>query len=299
MWEFKAQQKQLVIGDVKIGGLPGSRPTVLIGSIFYNKHRIVKNQETGEFDREEAERVINEQEEFSNKTGNQSMLDVVGSTPVAMEKFLEFVSSVTDAPILLDGVSEEVRLKGLDYVNKAGIKNPIVYNSLVPESRLEEYEKIKEYRLKNAVLLAFNRKEFTSKGRVDAIKQILPRAKDAGVENILIDTCVLDIPSLGVACKALFDLKNEFGFPVGCGAHNAIATWTGLRVKMGDQAIHPAMASANALAVAAGADFILYGPIEEAKYVFPAVALIDAAYGQLIREHGEKLDKTHPIYRIA
>ncbi|MEM3754558.1 MAG: tetrahydromethanopterin S-methyltransferase subunit H [Candidatus Bathyarchaeia archaeon] len=299
MWEFKTQQKQLIIGNIKIGGLPGSRPTVLIGSIFYNKHRIVKNQETGEFDKEEAEKVIKEQEEFSNKTGNPHMLDVVGSTPMAMEKFLEFISGITEAPILLDGVSKEVRLKALDYINEVGIKNAIIYNSLVPESDQEEYEKIKEHGLKSAVLLAFNRKEFTSKGRVNAIKQILPKAKEAGIENVLIDTCVLDIPSLGMACKALFELKNEFGFPVGCGAHNAIATWTGLKVKMGTQAVNPAIASANTLAVAIGADFILYGPIEDAKYVFPTVALIDAAYGQLARERGERLDKTHPIFKIA
>lgn len=299
MWEFKTQQKQLTIGNIKIGGLPGSCPTVLIGSIFYNKHRIVKNQETGEFDKEKAEKIIKEQEEFSNKTGNPCMLDVVGSTPMAMEKFLEFVANTTNVPILLDGVSKEIRIKGLAYANEVGIKNPIVYNSLVPESDLEEYEKIKEYKLKNAVLLAFNRKEFTSKGRVKAIKEMLPKAKEAGIENVLIDTCVLDIPSLGMACKALFELKSEFGFPVGCGAHNAIATWTGLRMKMGNQAVYPAIASANALAVAVGADFILYGPIEDAKYVFPAIALIDAAYGQLIRESGGKLSKDHPIFRIA
>jgi len=72
------------------------------------------------------------------------MLDVVGSTPQSLSKRIDFVASRTDAPILLDGVSADVRIKTLEYVVQSGIKSPIIYNSLMPEYKGEELEKIKE-----------------------------------------------------------------------------------------------------------------------------------------------------------
>jgi len=51
--------------------------------------------------------------------------------------------------------------------------------------------------------------------------------------------------------------------------------------------------------VAVGGDFVLYGPIGNAKYIFPAVAMVDTAYSQLIIEQGKPLDKKHPRYRIS
>jgi len=299
LWQFTAEQVKFEIGKVKIGGLPGERPTVLVGSIFYNKHSILKDEAKGEFDRERAEGLIKLQEEFSDKTGNPHMLDVVGSTPEAIKRFLDFVSSKTDSPLLLDGVTASIRATGLDYVKEVGLKNPIIYNSLLPEYKKEELDKIREANVKNAVLLAFNTREFTSEGRVKAIRKLIPVAKEAGLEKLLIDTAVIDIPSLGMAYRAIYELKNEFGLPTGCGAHNAIGTWRGLRTKMGKQATHPSMAVASAITLAAGADFVLYGPIEYADYVFPTVAMVDAAFGQLQIEKGKMPDRTHPIFRIA
>ena len=299
MWKFKAEQKKFEIGKVKIGGIPGERPTVLVGTIFYNKHKIVTDQNKGEFDREKAEACIKTQEEFSDKTGNPHMLDVVGASPEAMKKYLEFVSSVTDAPVLMDGVSADIRIAGLDYVKEVGLKNPIIYNSILPEYKQAEIDKIKETKTRNVLLLAFNMKEFTSTGRVKAIKNLIPIVTSAGADQLLFDTTVIDIPSLGMASKALWELKAELGYPVGCGAHNAIGTWKGLKKKMGSQAHDPSMAVAAGITVALGADFVLYGPIESASYMFPSIALIDAAYGQLIMEQGRMLDRSHPIFRIA
>lgn len=299
MWNLEGEQKLFEIGHVKVGGRPGRSPTVLIGSIFYNKHYILKDESKGEFDREEAERLIKRQEEFSDKTGNPCMIDVVASSTEALTRFLDFVSGVTQAPILLDGVSAAIRIAGLNYVKDSGLKDRVVYNSLVPEYKKEELDKIREVGIKNAVLLAFNTKEFTSQGRVKAIRELLPVAADAGIERPLIDTAVIDIPSLGMACRSIYELKREFGLPTGSGAHNAIGTWKGLKKKMGNQAKDPSMAAACAITVAAGADFVLYGPIECAEYIFPAIAMVDAAYAQISMEKGAMPDPKHPIFRIA
>jgi tetrahydromethanopterin S-methyltransferase subunit H len=299
MLSVEREHKSFQIGRVKIGGKPGQVPTVLIGSIFYNKHHVVKDEMKGEFDRGEAERLIKLQEEFSEKTGNPHMIDVVGSTTEALCRYLDFVVGVTQAPILLDGITPGVRIGALDYVRDHGLTDRIVYNSLLLDYKKEELEKIREIGIKSAILLALNTKEFTSLGKVKAVRELLPIATSAGIEKPLIDTAVIDIPSLGMACRAISNLRQEFGLPVGSGAHNAIDTWKGLKKKMGVQARDPSLASACAITVASGANFVLYGPIDHADYVFPAIGLVDAAFAQLIMEERAMPDSKHPIFKIA
>lgn len=299
MFEFKSKQQTINIGGVKVGGIPGQNPTVLVGTIFYHGHKIFRNEKTGEFDRKQAEEVIKSQEEMSDKTGNPCMLDVVGASPENMKKFMEFTASVTDVPILMDGPTTEAKKAGLEYATEVGLIDRVVYNSLIPEYKQEEIQKIKEAGLKSALLLAYNPREFTTVGRVKAIKTLLEVSREAGIDRPLVDTCVLDIPGLGMASRASFELKNEFGLPVGCGAHNAVSLWKGLKTKFGKEAVKPAVASACVVAAAVGADFVLYGPAEDAKYVFPVIAMTDAAYGYLLFEKKVALDRKHPLYRIA
>jgi tetrahydromethanopterin S-methyltransferase subunit H len=300
MWQLTSEQKKFRVGKVTIGGRIGESITVLIGSIFYHKQKSIGfTEKTGEFSRKECERLIKLQEEFSDKTGLPCMLDVVLSSKKWIGQIVDFVASATETPILLDAPSAEIRLAALDYAKEAGIQDRCVYNSLNPESRKSEYDKIKENRLEAAVLLAYNAKDITSKGRVDAIRQILPKAAESGINKMFLDACVLDVPTLGSAFKAIFEFKNEFGYPAGCGAHNAIDTWKGLKSKMGLDAAKPCAATANALTIAAGADFILYGPVEDSAVVFPAVAMVNAAFAQLLIEKGKVPLPSHPIFRIA
>ena len=294
----KSPQKVFEIGGVKVGGAPGTRPTVLVGSIFFRNHKIVVDEKKGEFDKEAAEKAIKTQEEFSDKTGNPCMLDVVGATPEALIKELDFVSGVTVCPLLMDGLSAQIRMGALKHVIEIGLTDRVIYNSISPGYQPDELESLRQSGVKNAVLLAYNMKDFTSRGRMNCIRETLPRLLEAGVENVLVDTCVLDIPSLGSACKAIVAEKNELGYPAGCGAHNAIGTWRGLKTKMGPQAARPSTAVVSALSAAFGADFILYGPLESADYVFPSVALVNTAIAQTSIEEGRRPDRTHPIYRI-
>ena len=299
MFEFKAEQKTLEIGKVKVGGFPGENPTVLVGTIFYAKHKIVYDERRGEFDREKAGRLIENQERYSDLTGNPCMIDLVASTAEAMKKYMDFVAEKTDSPILIDSPSAEVRTAGLKYASEIGLTERVIYNSIIPEIGEDEIQTLKSLGVKNAVILTYTPRDFTSTGRVKAAESLIEKAKQIGIENILIDTCVLDVLSLGAACGALFRLKDRFGLPVGCGAHNAVDTWRGLKTKFGEKARVPALVSANVAPIVLGADFILYGPIEHADYVFPAVAMLDAAYAFLLREKGVKVGRDHPIYRIA
>ena len=297
--EFEADQKVFDIGGVRIGGEPGVLPTVLIGSIFYHGHSILIDEDKGEFQRDEAEKLIRDNEEFSERTGNPCMLDVVGATPEAMRKHLEFTAGVTDMPLLIDGTTTEVRLAGLQYAVEAGLTDRVVYNSLQPEINDDELNAITKAGVKNAVILAYYLLDFTAKGRVQGVRELRPKAEQAGIVNLIVDTCVLDIATLGQALSAMYDVKNEMGLPAGGGVHNAVATWNGLKSKMGKQAKKPCIASACAAAVATGADFVLYGPVEDAQYVFPAVAMVDTALSQLVMERGGTPAENHPRFRIG
>ena len=299
LMEFRAEQKSFDVGGVRVGGQPGVRPTVLIGSIFYHGHDILLDEDRGEFLSDEAEKRIRLQEDFSQRTGNPCLLDVVGATPEAIRRHLEFAARVTEMPLLIDGTTTEVRQAGLNYAAEAGLVDRIVYNSIQPEIDDEELASIQAAGVRSAILLTYYLKDFTAKGRVQAVRELLPRARDAGIENLLVDTCVLDLATLGQACSAIFDVKEQFGLPAGGGVHNAVAMWRGLESKMGAQAEKPCIAAVSAAAVAVGADFVLYGPIEDAKYVFPAVAMVDTAFSQFAIERGVRPEKSHPRFRIG
>lgn len=278
MLKFSTQQKIFEIGKVKVGGQPGENPTVLAGSIFYHGHRILADEKKGNFHKEQAEKLVRLQEEFSDMTGNPGMLDVVGSTEEAIKKFISFIADVTEMPILIDSPSAKVRIAAAKYVREVGLEKRVIYNSLMLESKTEEFQAIKENRVESAILLAYKRAIMTSEARVKAIRELLPKVEEAGATKLLLDTFVIDIPSLSMACRAMLDLKRELGLPCGCGAHNAISTWLGLKKRMGAQAVKPCAVTVNVTPVVLGADFILYGPIEDCKYVFPSVYAINTAY---------------------
>ncbi len=300
LFEFRAEQKCFDIGNIRVGGQPGVRPTVLIGSMFYHGDKIYINEDRDDFDHRKAVEQIRSQEDFSERTGNPGMLDVVGATPEAMKKHLEFVAAATKMPFLIDGTTLDVRLAGLEYVTTAGLGGRVVYNSIQPEANDEELRAVKKAGVTSAIVLTTSRTmDFTAEGKVETVRELLPRLQEAGITQPLIDTCVMDMATLGPSLEAIYGIKDEFGLPAGGGVHNAVALWRGLKSKMGRQAHDPCLASVVSASVTLGADFALYGPVQDAQYVFPAVAMIDTALSQIAMDREQTLDKKHPRFRIG
>ena len=128
MLKFKAPQKVFQIGKVKIGGQPGENPKVMIGTIFYEKHKIMIDEKKGDFDKKAAEALINKQDKLCEETGLQSMLDVVCISIEGIPKILDFVAKVTDSPMLFDAWKMDTKLAGLKYISQVGLSDRIVYN---------------------------------------------------------------------------------------------------------------------------------------------------------------------------
>jgi len=297
---FRAEQNRFEIGNICVGGQPGVRPTVLIGSIFFHGDKIYTDEDRDEFDRDEAKNRILAQEDFSERTGNPCMLDVVGATPEAMQRHVEFVATATKTPFLIDGTTADVRLAGLECVSKLGLGDRAVYNSVQPEADDDELRAVRKAGVTSAIVLTTSRTmDFSAEAKVETVRQLLPRLQEAGIDKPLIDTCVMDMATLGQALEAIYEVKDEFGLPAGGGVHNSVALWQGLKSKMGRQAHDPCVASAVTAAVTVGADFALYGPVEDAQYVFPAVAMIDTALSQIAMDREFTLDKNHPRFRIG
>jgi len=300
MFRFSREQIVFDISGVKIGGQPGENPTVMIGSIFYKGDKCVQNEKTGEFNRANAESLIAKLEEISDKTGLPAMLDVVCSNPENARKYLEFAADVTKMPILIDYVSEDAGLSGMEAAKDLGILDRTILNSINPETKPSIYAKAKGVGLKSAIALTYSTKAIISyRERVRLLETLIPKIESAGVTNILVDTVVLDVATLGLACKAIFEVKERYGYPTGCGAHNAIASWKSLKERKDKILLMACSSIVNGLPIAIGADFILYGPISDAEYIFPAISLINAAYAQILMEEGKRPPPNHPRFKIS
>jgi len=299
MYRIETEQRVIDVDGVKLGGIPGENPTVLIGSLFYRKSPLVTDEDEGKFDRARAEELITRQDELSDITGNPAMLDVEGGTPTAVENYIDFVAERTDSPLLIGGSTPDIRAAALKMVKERGLEDRVIYNSLMPECSRAEVEAILDAGIDTAVLLGYTFSDLRPQGRVEALKKLIEETESLGLSNTLLDTFVMDVPSLGIAFSAMKEVKAKIGLPVGCGPHNAIGMWRGLRKKMKIRSKRPVVASVNAFATASGADFLLYGPIEAADDVFPAVSMVDAAYGFNQVQTGKRLTREHPLFKIA
>jgi len=300
MLKFRAEQKVYEIGGLKIGGIAGENPTVMIGSIFYKGDKVVEDEREGTFDREKAKELIAKMEDVSDRTGLSAMLDVVCTSAQLAEKYLGFAADATQMPILIDSVSEEAALRGMEYAKELGMIDRTILNSLNPETKESIYQRIKDVGLQSAILLTYSTKAIvSSKERVKLLDALIPKAEAAGIRKMLVDTVVMDIATLGLACKAIYDVKDQFGYPAGCGAHNAVESWGALKKKKDKMLTTVCSSIVNGLPIALGADFVLYGPISTAEYMFPAISLIDASYGQLMIEEGKRPGPNHPRFKIG
>ncbi|RDE13652.1 MAG: tetrahydromethanopterin S-methyltransferase subunit H [Candidatus Thorarchaeota archaeon] len=301
MYEYKSQQRTLEFGGVKIGGTPGLAPTVLIGSIFYSKDKLVLDPKAGDIDKPQTDRVLTEVADMSERTGLPSMLDVVASSSPAMRRYITYLADKTSMPLLIDGSgSQDVNLAGIEMARENGMLDRVMLNSLTPETSNEMYRKMQEAGLKSAVILTFSKDAMSSVAkRTELADQILAKATDSGLTNLIIDTGVVDMLTLGLACKAMQSIKDKLGYPVGCGAHNAVNMWAGLVPKFGKDAKNPALVGSSLMPVVLGADFVLYGPVKHAGIVFPSVAMIDTALSGVLLEKRIRPDRQHPRFRIG
>ncbi len=311
MFLFDKEQAVFDVRGVRFGGSPGEFPTVLAGSIFYDGDKIVEDASRGTFDRAAAERLISLQDEMSDTTGNPCVVQIVSSSTEAIERYIDFVADVTDAPIIIDSTSHEVRIRGLRHAEEVGLFDGVIYNSLNVSITREEIEALSEIPPEAAIVLAFNPQDSSMAGRRAVLEQgvhrlesgLLQMAEQLGVQKPLIDTAITSIGAgAGSSVAFIFVAKAAYGLPTGAGIHNAPASWPWLISyrKKDREAFKTCDVSSSLMVQMMGGDFVLYGPIKNAPRVFPVAAMGDVIAAEMAQtELGIEPAEGHPLFRLT
>ncbi|WNY27737.1 tetrahydromethanopterin S-methyltransferase subunit H [Methanolapillus ohkumae] len=304
MFKFDKSQEIYEIGGVRFGGQPGEVPTVIIGTMFYNRHKIVTHAEAGLFDKAAAEKLWNDQVEICDQTGVACANQLVGETPEAIKNYIDWFVEIEDkAPFLMDSSDGEVRAFAARYATEIGICDRAIYNSVNASIEEKEIQALAESDIESAIILAFNAVNPTVLGKVEILEKggaglkggLLQISKNCGISKPLIDIAAVPLGSgAGASMRGITAIKGHLGYPAGGGFHNTASAWDWIRdfkkTKENPKEYYlPADVGTNLVAQTLGADFLLYGPIENAKYVAPSVAMVDILLEENAKDLGIKL----------
>jgi tetrahydromethanopterin S-methyltransferase subunit H len=316
MFKFDRKQEVYEIGGVKFGGQPGEYPTVLVSTMFYARHKIVTDEDKGLFDKAAAETLWNTQVSMSDATGNPYVNQIVGETPEAIRRYIDwFVGIDNRTPFLIDSSAGEVRAEAARYCTEIGVANRAIHNSINASIEQAEMDVLAESDVEAAIVLAFNATDPTVKGKMDILevggsgqtKGMLQVAKECGIKIPLIDVAAMPLGAgSGATIRSIPTIKGKLGLPVGGGYHNMASAWDWLRkfkkTQPDPKAIYmPTDIGTNLVAQIAGSDFLLYGPIENVNQIFPAVAMVDIMLGETAKELGVEIADldNHPVTKLT
>ncbi len=300
MNRFKTEQKIYEIGKVKVGGQPGENPTFLIGSIFWLGQKMVQDANKGIFDVKEAEKIINTMHTQSDLTGVPFAFDIVGTTEDAFGKYIDFVATHSDAPMMLDAMSPKARMAAADLAKKMGLSDRCLYNSVYKGVTDVELAKLKESGIKMSIVLADNPKDGSLQGKMAVIEEALALADKGGITKPLIDTSIPAFaPDMGTAVRAIPIMKEKYGHPVGLGSGNVVTTMGWVKAHIAKEFRKGCVTATNAIMQTMGANWLMIGPAEQAEWVFPAVAVVDTYIASAAADLDTKpLSEDHPIFKM-
>jgi tetrahydromethanopterin S-methyltransferase subunit H len=290
---------ELTIGGATIGGPLGSRPGLLVGSIFYDKHSLVTDAFAGIFDEDRAARLLARVDGLASRYGLQMAIDVLAASPEAMERYLVFVAARTGLPLLINATEAEVRISGLATAGELGILDRCIFASLNEDTEDAELDALHTYHPGAVMVLANDVSDPTPEGSCEMVaNHFRPILDDLGVAVPIVDLGAMDPPSIGIAMRGVAAIRERFGYPAGCAFSNAFPGWTGLR-ELGREWWDLSLASALVAVRSSGADFLHYGLIEKAAVAAHAAGTAEVFFGFAAQEvDGLKLADGHPLLRM-
>jgi tetrahydromethanopterin S-methyltransferase subunit H len=133
---------------------------------------------------------------------------------------------------------------------------------------------------------------------------LLKSSEEVGITRPLLDVASLALGvGAGPSIRSMVGFKGVLGLPTGGGPHNIPDAWTWLRKyrKAGHPEVwEPCSIGANMICGIVGADYLLYGPIDLATIIFPAMAMIDIMVEESVRELGvEPQTENTPLMRLV
>ncbi|MDD1748199.1 MAG: hypothetical protein LUQ16_10600 [Methanomassiliicoccales archaeon] len=295
MLKFTNKQAIFRIAGVDFGGQPGKRRTVMVGSIFYPRHSVVEDRVEGKVKSGAVERLVGDMARASDETGCPTGLMVFAETERCMRSHLEKVADAFKGPLFIDSPSADVRIAGLVKAKEMGIQERVIYNTINAGVAEKELQALQDNGVRSAVLLAFNPGDIQAKGKIYLLENgggILPQgmvelAESHGIDRPLLDMAVMaSEQGAGSALRGIMIAKAKWGLPCGCAMHNAVESHPPLARLQGEdrKLFRYVDVAASTMPVMAGADYVMYGPIEFARRTFHAVAFADQIMAQAASE---------------
>jgi tetrahydromethanopterin S-methyltransferase subunit H len=304
MFRFTTEQRVCEVGGVKFGGQPGDYPTVVCSSIFQKGDRVFKGKRKHGFDDQLAEQLLRTQDKLSKETGVPGMADIVANTGEEFQRYIDFVTSVSEMPFCIDAWVMKPKLEGAAYCADKGLLDRMFYNSLtVWEEDLEtEIREIYQIGVKHVLLVAFDAADQMPSGRLKGAQKILDAMDKVGAEfkSIFVDTSVMNGPATAFCSIANRMIKEKWGFPTASAPSNGSYMWKKARELWGFKGWSAVDAGLEALASFAYHDMIFSGPLAGAARIFPAVAMADAFLASGVFAETKELpkDRNHPLYKL-
>lgn len=281
------------MGSIKFGDVP-----VMIGSLFYKSDRKVINHKSGEVDKSALINELRRVSILKERTGLHHAIDIIAETPEAMERYVATLAELTEDPLLIGGLNEETRIAGYRKAREMGLISRCGINSVSLATSEREFESIKECKIKFAIVQTLDPSAVYPYEKLEVLRGgLLERCKSSGVTNVAVDVGILDFASVWLAAESIKAIKSELGLPAGCAPSN-VAYQPLLKKRVTKKVARSMNVALNTIMQIAGADFILYGPLKAANYIFEAAATVEGikAYGEKLK--GKVFDKTHPLYKF-
>ena len=299
MFSFTKDQKVLEISGVKIGGQPGTFPTVLFGGLFFK----------GEPDYKKTKQLLDNMLDLSSRTGNPAIPDFFIKKEEYIEGIIGFIKDVLpkNHPFSIDVVEPSIKIKILEALSENNLLSQTIYNSIHVGITDEERDALKRYTPEMAILVAFNPKDKSPDGKIEVLENgahlidtgLFDVAGDVGIKKVLVDTAALAPgDNSGAAIAAIPVIKEEYGLPTGCAIHNVVekSRW----LEDFKQVRKTVDVSSNVNIPLFGGDFAIFGSVENSDMVFPVIAWQDI----LISEYAENYfgitpDEGHPRRKLS
>ncbi len=288
------QKKVMLPGGIVLGGIPGERPLLMIGSVFYMGDKCLGDNSV---DRVCIEEKYAKAVEAADKYGLMLGVDLIIPDKSLAEKIIDILD-LFSPPVFLDIPDEEARRPCYRLVEEKGLGEKIVANGIDPYTSLEELELMRSAGIGSAVLLLFDPKNPAGSlkpgDRLSLLrKKLLPLAESHGFENFLVDAIVLDPASIALSGETIYLVKKELGIPSGCAPTNSIGVIS--RKKHGPQTYYSVNAAVIAFLRSMGADYIMYGPIGRLETLGEAAAAIDSLLAYNLMQEGIRVPRKHPL----
>ncbi|MCQ5376798.1 MAG: hypothetical protein NO516_01975 [Candidatus Methanomethylicia archaeon] len=275
----------------------GTGKPLLIGSLFYKGDRKVKDHNRGVVDCKKLSCELRAVEALKRRVGLDHAVDLIAETPEAIESYLSVLSSMTEDPILIGGLNEETRIRGYEKAVDLGIVERCGVNSISSCTADSELQVMKRCGIRFAILQTLDPSAIYPEDKIKLLKgSLLAKCEDAGIARAAVDVGIMDFTSAYLALETIKMVKSVLGLAAGCAPSNA-AYQPLVCKKITRKSARAINVALNTMMQGAGADFILYGPLKAATYLFEATAIVEAikAYGS--RLAGNKIsDKRHPLY---